>query len=144
MKKVWWTKERSEEMPYVFVIDDEQNIRDILEKYLKKEGFTVSTFQDGAEVLSALKSSEPDLLVGYYDANLDGLELLRQLRKRSFIPVIVVSARDEELDLILGLGRGADDYLTKAFSPRELVVPMKNIFKRIDRVELEGLPIRFS
>jgi len=54
MKKVWWTKERSEEMPHVFVIDDEQNIRDILEKYLKKEGFTVSTFQDGAEVLSTL------------------------------------------------------------------------------------------
>ncbi|MYL61834.1 response regulator [Bacillus hwajinpoensis] len=75
---------------------------------------------------------------------MDGLELLRQLRKRSFIPVIVVSARDEELDLIMGLERGADDYLTKPFSPRELVVPMKNIFKRIDRVELGGLPIRFS
>jgi DNA-binding response OmpR family regulator len=123
-------------MPHVFVIDDEQNIRDILEKYLKKEGFTVSTFQDGAEVLSALKTSEPDLLVlDIMMPNIDGLELLRLLRKQSFIPVIVVSARDEELDRILGLELGADDYLTKPFSPRELVVRIKNIFKRIDRVE---------
>ncbi|QHA93280.1 response regulator transcription factor [Bacillus sp. N1-1] len=123
-------------MPHVFVIDDEQNIRDILEKYLKKEGFTVSIFQDGAEVLSALKTSEPDLLVlDIMMPNVDGLELLRLLRKQSFIPVIVVSARDEELDRILGLELGADDYLTKPFSPRELVVRIKNIFKRIDRVE---------
>ncbi|WP_273832229.1 response regulator transcription factor [Guptibacillus sedimenti] len=123
-------------MPHVFVIDDEQNIRDILEKYLKKEGFTVSTFQDGAEVLSALKTSEPDLFVlDIMMPNVDGLELLRRLRKQSFIPVIVVSARDEELDRILGLELGADDYLTKPFSPRELVVRIKNIFKRIDRLE---------
>ncbi|PFG14698.1 response regulator transcription factor [Bacillus sp. es.036] len=123
-------------MPHVFVIDDEQNIRDILEKYLKKEGFTVSTFQDGAEVLSALKTSEPDLFVlDIMMPNVDGLELLRRLRKQSFTPVIVVSARDEELDRILGLELGADDYLTKPFSPRELVVRIKNIFKRIDRVE---------
>lgn len=94
-------------MPHIFVIDDEQNIRDILEKFLKKEGFTVSTFQDGAEVLSALKSIEPDLLVlDIMMPNVDGLELLRRLRKQSFIPVIVVSARDEELDRILGLERG--------------------------------------
>ena len=123
-------------MPHVFVIDDEQNIRDILEKYLKKEGFTVSTFQDGAEVLRALKTSEPDLLVlDIMMPNVDGLELLRRLRKQSFIPVIVVSARDEELDRILGLELGADDYLTKPFSPRELVVRIKNIFKRMDRLE---------
>ncbi|MCA0172659.1 response regulator transcription factor [Bacillus sp. RAR_GA_16] len=125
-------------MPHVFVVDDEQNIRDILEKYLKKEGFTVSTYQDGAEVLRALETTEPDLLVlDIMMPNIDGLELLRRLRKHSFIPVIVVSARDEELDRILGLELGADDYLTKPFSPRELVVRIKNLFKRVNRVELE-------
>ena len=123
-------------MPHVFVIDDEQNIRDILEKYLKKEGFMVSTFQDGAEVLCALETIEPDLLVlDIMMPNVDGLELLRRLRKHSFIPVIVVSARDEELDRILGLELGADDYLTKPFSPRELVVRIKNLFKRMNRLE---------
>ena len=137
MKEVW-VKERGEEMPHVFVIDDEQNIRDILEKYLKKEGFTVSTYQDGAEVLRALETTEPDLLVmDIMMPNIDGLELLRRLRKDSFIPVIVVSARDEELDRILGLELGADDYLTKPFSPRELIVRIKNLFKRVNRVELE-------
>ena len=137
MKEVW-VKERGEEMPHVFVIDDEQNIRDILEKYLKKEGFTVSTYQDGAEVLHALETTEPDLLVmDIMMPNIDGLELLRRLRKDSFIPVIVVSARDEELDRILGLELGADDYLTKPFSPRELIVRIKNLFKRVNRVELE-------
>ncbi|MDO6657988.1 response regulator transcription factor [Anaerobacillus sp. 1_MG-2023] len=124
------------EMQHVFVIDDEQNIRDILEKYLKKEGFIVSTFTDGAEVLSALETIEPDLLVlDIMMPNVDGLELLRRLRKHSYIPVIVVSARDEELDRILGLELGADDYLTKPFSPRELVVRIKNLFKRMNRLE---------
>ncbi|MDQ0484403.1 response regulator transcription factor [Guptibacillus hwajinpoensis] len=121
-------------MTHIFVIDDEQNIRDILEKYLRKEGHEVSTFTDGAEVLKALETIEPDLLVlDIMMPKVDGLELMRQLRKHSTVPVIVVSARDEELDRILGLELGADDYLTKPFSPRELVVRIKNLFKRVNR-----------
>ncbi|MDP4552495.1 response regulator transcription factor [Alkalihalobacillus macyae] len=127
-------------VPHIFVIDDEQNIRDILEKYLRKEGHEVSTFTNGAEVLKALETIKPDLLVlDIMMPKVDGLELMRQLRKHSTVPVIVVSARDEELDRILGLELGADDYLTKPFSPRELVVRIKNLFKRVNGTDQQAL-----
>ncbi|MBN8209986.1 response regulator transcription factor [Bacillus sp. NTK071] len=138
--RIWIPETELNNIPHIFVIDDEQNIRDILEKYLRKEGHEVSSFTDGAEVLKALETIEPDLLVlDIMMPKVDGLELMRQLRKHSTVPVIVVSARDEELDRILGLELGADDYLTKPFSPRELVVRIKNLFKRVNGTGQQAL-----
>lgn len=121
-------------MKHIFIIDDEKNIRDIIKKFLESEGYKTTLFADGQNVLSELNRLKPDLLViDIMMPGVDGLELCKQIRKISEIPIIFVTARDEELDRILGLELGADDYLTKPFSPRELVVRIKNIFKRLEQ-----------
>lgn len=121
-------------MKHIFVVDDERNIRDLIRKYLDKEGFKVTAFEDGQNVASEITRLKPDLIVlDIMMPKVDGLELCREIRKSVDIPIIFVSARDEELDRILGLELGADDYLSKPFSPRELVVRIKNIFRRIDK-----------
>lgn len=121
-------------MTHVFVVDDEKNIRDILKKYLVNEGYKVTLFADGDQVMSEIQRLSPDLLVlDIMMPNTNGLELCKEIRKTSDLPIIFVSARDEEFDRILGLELGADDYLTKPFSPRELIVRIKNIFKRITK-----------
>lgn len=121
-------------MKHIFVVDDERNIRDLIKKYLEKEGYKVTTFEDARQVIGELSRLKPDLLVlDIMLPGLDGMELCKEIRKNSELPIIFVSARDEELDKILGLELGADDYLTKPFSPRELVVRIKNIFKRLDK-----------
>lgn len=126
-------------MKSVFVIDDEKNIRDIIKKYLEKEGYKVTLFENAQNVLEEMNRLNPDLLViDIMMPGIDGLELTKLIRKISDIPIIFVSARDEEFDRILGLELGADDYLTKPFSPRELVVRMKNIFKRLDPIKSKG------
>lgn len=119
-------------MKHIFVVDDEKNIRDLIKKYLEKEGYTVTLFSGEQNLLSAIERIRPDLLV--LDINLpgrDGLELCREIRKSNDAPIVFVSARDEEFDRILGLELGGDDYITKPFSPRELVVRVKNILKRV-------------
>jgi len=123
-------------MKHIFVIDDEQNIRDLIKKYLEKDGYQVTTFPDGLRVLNELQSLHPDLLV--LDINMpgiDGLELCKEIRKTSEIPIIFVSARDDEFDRIIGLEIGGDDYLSKPFSPRELVVRVKTILKRLSKAD---------
>ena len=139
-------------MKHLFVVDDEKNIRDLIEKYLVKEGYKVTTFDQGTHVVSEMRRLEPDLLV--LDINMpgiDGLEVCKEVRKISEIPIIFVSARDEEFDRILGLELGGDDYLSKPFSPRELVVRVKNIFKRLEKtapksdvVNVRDLSIHFE
>lgn len=122
-------------MKHIFVIDDEKNIRDILQKYIENEGYKVTLFSDGQFVYEEMLRLKPDLLVmDIMMPHLNGLDLCKEIRKVSDIPIIIVSARDEEFDRILGLELGGDDYLTKPFSPRELMVRMKNIFKRIDKL----------
>jgi DNA-binding response OmpR family regulator len=121
-------------MKHIFVVDDERNIRDLIRKYLEKESYLVTTFEDAKNIASEINRLKPDLLV--LDIMMpggDGLELCKQIRKNNEIPIVFVSARDEELDRILGLELGADDYLSKPFSPRELVVRIKNIFRRLDK-----------
>jgi DNA-binding response OmpR family regulator len=123
---------RGERMKHIFVIDDEKNIREILKKYIENEGFKVTLFENGNYVMSEMNRLKPDLLViDIMMPGIDGLELCKQIRKNSDIPIVFVTAKDEELDRILGLELGADDYLTKPFSPRELVVRTKNIFRRL-------------
>jgi DNA-binding response OmpR family regulator len=124
---------------HIFVVDDEKNIRDLIKKYLEKEGYEVTLFSGEQNLLSEVERVHPDLLV--LDITLpgrDGLELCREIRKSNDAPIVFVSARDEELDRILGLELGGDDYITKPFSPRELVVRVKNIFKRLDKSSLQS------
>lgn len=121
-------------MKHIFVIDDEGHIRDLIRKYLEKEGFSVTTFESAQNVVNEITRLKPDLLVlDIMMPGIDGLELCREIRKNTEIPIVFVSARDEELDRILGLELGADDYLAKPFSPRELVVRIKNIMRRVEK-----------
>lgn len=131
---------------HIFVVDDEHNIRDLIRKYLEKENYLVTVFENAKNVVSEINRLKPDLLVlDIMMPGNDGLELCKEIRKYSEIPIVFVSARDEELDRILGLELGADDYLSKPFSPRELVARIKNIFRRLDKnnkVNTEDLIIR--
>lgn len=122
-------------MKKIFVVDDEKNIRDLIKKYLDKEGYETILFNNGENVLVETDRLSPDLIV--LDINMpgiNGLDLCKEIRKKTEIPIIFVSAKDEEFDKILGLELGADDYLSKPFSPRELVVRIKTIFRRLDKL----------
>lgn len=122
-------------MKKIFVVDDEKNIRDLIKKYLDKEGYETILFNNGENVLVETDRLNPDLIV--LDINMpgiNGLDLCKEIRKKTEIPIIFVSAKDEEFDKILGLELGADDYLSKPFSPRELVVRIKTIFRRLDKI----------
>lgn len=122
-------------MKHIFVVDDEKRIRELIEMYLKKEGYQVTTFEGSEGVLSQFQKEAPDLLVlDIMMEGMDGLDLCREIRKLSEVPIIFVSARSDELDRILGLELGADDYLAKPFSPRELMVRVKTILKRTGRL----------
>ena len=116
----------------IFIVDDEKRIRDLIRAYLEKEGYSVRDFDNASAALDSFKKSGCDMLViDIMMPGLNGLELCREIRKTSDVPIIIVSARDEEIDRILGLELGSDDYISKPFSPRELVIRAKNIFKRM-------------
>jgi len=124
---------------HIFVVDDEKRIRDLIDLYLKKEGYKVTTFPDAEEVLESFEKQKPDLLVlDIMMPGIDGLDLCKKIREISDVPIIFVSARSEELDRILGLELGGDDYLGKPFSPRELVVRIKTILKRAYKEKKES------
>ncbi|KQR71517.1 response regulator transcription factor [Rhizobium sp. Leaf341] len=115
----------------ILVVDDEPHIRDVLCFALEREGMTTSTARNGNEAMMAFRRDNVDLVVldiGMPD--MDGLEVCRQIRKTSTLPILFLSARDEEIDRILGFELGGDDYVTKPFSPRELVARVKAILKR--------------
>jgi two-component system alkaline phosphatase synthesis response regulator PhoP len=115
----------------ILVIDDEQNILNLATAYLQAEGYTVHTAADGPSGLRAAKKIKPDLVVlDIMLPGLDGLELLQQLRRDSDVYVILLTAKSEETDKVIGLSLGADDYLTKPFSPRELVARIKAALRR--------------
>jgi DNA-binding response OmpR family regulator len=123
-------------MPDIWVVDDEENIRNLIKRYLEKEDYNVRTFASAEAVESALIGSTPDMFI--LDIMLpgsDGLSLCRRIRENYDLPIIFVSARGEEFDRVLGLELGADDYLAKPFSPRELVIRVKTIFRRLQPIE---------
>ena len=114
----------------ILVVDDEPKIRRIISSYLVEDGFDVAEAEDGETALRLAKS-DPDLVV--LDVKLpgiDGIEVLRQLRMKSNVPVILLTAQAEETDRLIGLSVGADDYVTKPFSPRELVLRIKAVLRR--------------
>jgi two-component system, OmpR family, alkaline phosphatase synthesis response regulator PhoP len=115
----------------ILVVDDEEHIIELVELYLEKEGYRVTSALDGDAAVEKFLSEKPDLLV--LDIMLpgkDGLEVLREIRKTSQVPVIMLTARESEVDKVVGLELGADDYLTKPFSPRELVARVKAVLRR--------------
>ncbi|MDA1215681.1 MAG: response regulator, partial [Chloroflexi bacterium] len=123
---------RQEAMPTrILVGDDEPTVTEVVERYLRLEWYEVAVAADGREALAASRQWSPDLVV--LDLMLpviDGLEVCRQLRRDSQVPIIMLTARGEEADRIVGLELGADDYMVKPFSPRELVAMVKSVLRR--------------
>ncbi len=119
-------------MPKILVIDDEPSIVNLVSAYLKPEGFEVYTASDGNAGLKAARAYKPDVIVlDLMLPGLDGLEVLSRLRRESQVYVILLTAKTEETDRVVGLSVGADDYVTKPFSPRELVARIKAALRRL-------------
>jgi len=115
----------------ILVVDDEPKIVKLARDYLERGGFQVTTAADGASALAGARADKPDLIV--LDLNLpgmDGLDVCRQLRRESDVPIIMLTARVEETDRLIGLELGADDYIVKPFSPRELVARVRAVLRR--------------
>jgi len=120
-------------MRTVLVVDDELKLTRLLRDYLEQAGFIVVTASDGKAALAAHRQAKPDLIVLDLGLpGLDGLDVIRQLRAQSSVPIVVVTARAEEADRIVGLELGADDYLVKPFSPKELVARVRAVLRRSD------------
>jgi two-component system, OmpR family, response regulator len=119
----------------LLVVDDDGHIREVLRFALEQAGHSVAEARDGAIAWAEIERREFDLIVlDVTMPEMDGLELCRRIRTRSTVPIIFVSSRDEELDRILGLELGADDYITKPFSPRELVARVKAALRRYEEI----------
>jgi two-component system OmpR family response regulator len=119
---------------HVLIVDDDPHIREVIRFALEQAGMTVSEAANGEEGLRRIETLNPDLVIlDIVMPEMDGLEMCRQLRKQSDLPVLFLSSRDEEIDRILGLELGGDDYLTKPFSPRELVARVNVIFRWLSR-----------
>lgn len=126
-------------MTKILVIDDEPSIVNLVQAYLKAEGYEVFTAADGTAGIKAARAFKPDLIVlDVMLPGMDGLELLARLRRESQVYVILLTARTEETDKIVGLSVGADDYVTKPFSPRELVARIKSALRRLQSASTLG------
>ena len=116
----------------ILVVDDERAIRELAQLYLEKAGFAVTTSADGRSALEQVKYDPPSLVVlDWMLPEIDGLEVCRRIRADSNLPILILTARDEEIDQIIGLEMGADDYMTKPFNPRLLVAHVKAILRRV-------------
>ncbi|HLW02867.1 MAG TPA: response regulator transcription factor [Ktedonobacterales bacterium] len=133
----------------ILVVDDESSIRDVLTRYLEREGYRVEVAADGPAALHATAHTAPDLIVlDLMLPGLDGLEVCHRLRAVSMVPIIMLTARDEEADKVRGFTTGADDYITKPFSPAELVLRIKAVLRRVEAaitpVQPQGDLLRFG
>ena len=118
-------------MSTVLVVDDEKHIVQLVRLYLAKEGYQIEAAYDGPEALRKLRQVEPELVIlDLMLPSIDGIEVCRQIRRESDVPVIMLTARSEDVDKIVGLEVGADDYVTKPFNPRELVARVKAVLRR--------------
>ena len=115
----------------ILVVDDEKNIVQLARLYLNNEGFRVEAAHDGKQALEKAKGLKPDLIVlDIMMPEMDGLTVCKELRKTSNVPVIILTARGDDIDRIVGLEIGADDYMAKPFNPRELVARVKAVLRR--------------
>ena len=123
----------------VLVVEDESSIASFVALYLKNAGYAVRTAATGTEALAQVDSERPDLIVlDLMLPDVDGIEVCRRIRKDSDVPILMLTARDEDVDKIIGLEVGADDYLTKPFNPRELVARIRAVLRRAQGRVVEG------
>lgn len=124
--------------PYILIVDDDPNIAHLVQLYLEKEGFTVKLAERGDDALAEFRKLPPDLmLLDLMLPGVDGWQVLKSVRKTSSIPVILLTAKDETFDKVLGLELGADDYVTKPFDAKELVARVKAVLRRTQGAEEE-------
>lgn len=124
--------------PYILLVDDDPNISRLVQLYLEKEGFEVKTADRGDDALAQFRRLPPDLmLLDVMLPGMDGWQVLKSVRKTSSIPIIMLTAKDETFDKVLGLELGADDYITKPFDTKELVARVKAVLRRTQGVEDE-------
>ncbi len=140
----------------ILVVDDEQAVREAVDRVLRSEGYETALACDGLDALAAIGAREPDAMVlDVMMPRMDGLEVCRRLRARSSVPIIMLTAKSEEIDKVLGLELGADDYITKPFSVREFRSRIKAVLRRAERpppeagdeeqpLEINGLRIDFA
>jgi DNA-binding response OmpR family regulator len=132
----------------ILVVDDEPMVREVVTAYLEREGYAVTTADDGKAALDLVPRAHPDLVVlDVMLPHVDGFSVLSRIRKDSDVPVILLTARTEEIDRVLGLELGADDYVVKPFSPRELAARVRSVLRRSTgriapgRLDFDGLTI---
>jgi DNA-binding response OmpR family regulator len=132
-------------MTRVLVVDDEPMVREVLARYLEREGFSVATAEDGLEALLRFGEATPDLvLLDLMLPKLNGFEVFQQMRETAPVPVIMLTARGEETDRIVGLDMGADDYVTKPFSPREVISRVRAVLRRIETGPASSGPLVYG
>jgi two-component system, OmpR family, response regulator ResD len=126
---------------HVLVVDDEPTVREVVQQYLEREGYRVQVAADGPAALAAMAADAPDLIVlDLMLAGVDGLDVCRQVRTKSATPIIMLTAKGHESDRIVGLELGADDYVVKPFSPRELVARVRSVLRRTLASEEQSPP----
>lgn len=131
----------------ILIVDDEPKMRDLVKLYLEREGFRVTEAGDGQEAMDLFKKTKYDLVIlDIMMPKLDGLSVCKEIRKNSETPIILLTAKGEEIDRVLGFELGADDYVVKPFSPRELAARVKAMLRRVSTkaVTNEGTILRFS
>ena len=135
----------------VLVVDDDAHIRDVVSFTIRRAGFDVLEAADGREALDAAESGAPDLiLLDILMPEIEGLDVCRAIRRTSNVPILFLSSKDEVMDRVIGLDAGADDYVTKPFSPRELLARVQAMFRRIEAMEaddpatIESGPLRID
>jgi DNA-binding response OmpR family regulator len=129
----------------ILVVDDEANIIELAKMYLQNEGYVVESARDGREALTKIKSLQPALVVlDLMLPEVDGWEVCRQVRADSDVPIIMLTARSDDVDKIVGLELGADDYLTKPFNPRELVARVRAVLRRYEKSAASTQPIHLG
>ncbi|MCD4785249.1 MAG: response regulator transcription factor [Candidatus Eremiobacteraeota bacterium] len=120
----------------ILIAEDERKIADFVFRYLKKEGYLVDIKYRGDDALAMILTDPPDLVIlDIMLPGMDGLEVLRRMREKIYLPVILLTSKSDETDRVVGLEMGADDYVTKPFSPRELVARVKAIFRRMEALK---------
>jgi DNA-binding response OmpR family regulator len=142
----------SQSPPLILIVEDESSIASFVAMYLKKAGYAVKVAASGSEALTQALAQSPEpalIILDLMLPDLDGIEVCRRIRQRSEIPILMLTARDDDVDKIIGLEVGADDYLTKPFNPRELVARVKSVLRRaapkqreLENVSLEHGPLR--
>src|SRR5215469_2542129 len=124
----------------ILAVDDDLHIREVIRVALRKAEMTVTEARDGKEALNRFAADRPDLVIlDIGMPELDGLEVCRQIRKSSDVPILFLTARDDEIDRVLGLEIGGDDYVTKPFSPRELIARVNVILRRVGARDMNNV-----